>query len=127
MACHAVGTSSILVKTANNGIGIIMSEYVPDRWIIVEIANEDTPAFCKVLAGWLGGYARADEWRLSSPVVKVDEHDDYYEVHNESGSIYKCSKHSIGTTNLSGGVLNTMLEQNSESVKIAIIDIGKLL
>jgi len=104
-----------------------MREYIPDRWIIVEIANEGEPTFCKVLAGWIGGYACADEWRLSSPVVKVIEEDTHYEIHNESGSIYKCPKHSIGTTNLSGGVLNRMLEQNSESVKISAIDIGKLL
>lgn len=31
-------------------------------------------------------------WRINSGIVRVDEDDDYYLVHGESGSIYKCHK-----------------------------------
>jgi hypothetical protein len=50
----------------------------------------------KVFAGWYGGYAGSDSWKLSSGIEKSIEHDDYYEIHNNSGSVYKCYKTLIG-------------------------------
>ena len=62
-------------------------EYSPDVWVILEAGNTR-----KVLGGWYGGFANSNSWRLSSGITRIVEHNDYYEIHNESGSIYKCHK-----------------------------------
>ena len=64
-----------------------MTEYNPDVWVILEA--EDTR---KVLGGWYGGFAGSSSWRLSSGITQIIKRDDYYEIHNESGSVYKCHK-----------------------------------
>ena len=72
-----------------------MSNYTPDLWVIVEMVTEKNTIY-KVLGSWYGGYLGSDSWRLSSGVTKVIEHDNHYEVHNHSGSIYTCYKGAEG-------------------------------
>jgi hypothetical protein len=69
-----------------------MSIYYPDNWIMI-FMNGDDPHY-RILAGWSGGYASGDSWKLSSGVTKVEEHDDYYSFTNHSGSVYHCGKNS---------------------------------
>lgn len=72
-----------------------MSNYTPDLWVIVEMVTEKNTIY-KVLGSWYGGYLGSDSWRLSSGVTKVIEHNNHYEVHNHSGSIYTCYKGAEG-------------------------------
>ena len=81
------------------------SEQIPDKWII--IGKEGSKDF-KVLAGWSGGYTAADIWRLSSGITNIDLRDDFYMIHNISGSVYKCAKRSEGFTSLSGSIFETI-------------------
>jgi hypothetical protein len=82
-----------------------MSEYTPHRWVIVEIDSKEHGKIRKVLGSWYGGYAGSDSWRMSSGVTEVIEHDNHYEVHNHSGSIYTCYKGSEGMSGYTDSVL----------------------
>lgn len=103
--------------------------YIPNRWVIVEIVVSASTVIRKVLAGWSGGYLDADNWRMSSGITKVVEHDDRYDVHNQSGSTYTCFKSAVGVTSLSGSILNNLSNQADErgDVSIKIIDIKDLI
>jgi hypothetical protein len=68
-----------------------MSEYTPDRWVIVEM-NSEHGQIRKVLGSWYGGYAGSDSWRMNSGIEQVIDQGDYYDVVGYSGSIYKCYK-----------------------------------
>ena len=72
-----------------------MSEYIPDKWQIVHLKMDELDTN-KVMGSWYGGFLGSDNWRLSSGITNVIEHDTYYEVHNESGSVYKCHKEAQG-------------------------------
>ena len=101
------------------------SEYTPDRWIVVEIKQNGKDAWRRILGAWYGGYLGADSWRLSSGITKFVEHDKYYEVHNESGSVYTCYKSALGTSSLSASVLNSWCAQadEREDISIRVVDI----
>jgi ribosomal protein L21E len=92
-----------------------MSKYSPDNWAVLKLTFADEPGFCKVLAGWSGGYAQGDSWRLNSGVTKVEKDGDYYNFHGASGSIYQCHKDSYGLRmNIAGiyqKIVNTFPEQ----------------
>jgi len=45
-----------------------MSDYYPDRWVVVKIGEEN---LYKVFACWYGGYARGDSWKLNSGITRV--------------------------------------------------------
>lgn len=84
---------------------MIMSTYVPDRWIVLEF-NYKGDIIRKVFAGWYGGFANGDSWKLSSGVTDVTEHEDRYEFLNHSGSTYVCYKKAYGTSTYMGSILN---------------------
>ena len=43
-----------------------MSIYRPDEWVMLKIFSEKWGTIYKVFAGWQGGYATGDSWKLSS-------------------------------------------------------------
>jgi len=102
------------------------NQYQPDLWVVVEIKQEGKDPWRRILGSWYGGYLNGDSWRLSSGITRVVEHDRYYQVHNESGSIYTCMKGAEGMSGLANGVLNTWTKKMDESKtgSIAVIDIS---
>ena len=101
-----------------------MSAYTPDRWVIVEM-NSVHGTIRKILGSWYGGFAGSDEWRFSSGITEVIEHDNHYEIHNHSGSIYTCYKNSIGMSSYTNMVFNDYkkkLEENNGGT-MEIVDI----
>jgi hypothetical protein len=68
------------------------SVYYPDVWRLIEVQAPNAKAYQKILAGWYGGYAGSDSWQISSGVVDIIDKGDYWEVTNESGSVYNCGK-----------------------------------
>lgn len=98
-------------------------EYVPDRWLLVEMEIDGKP-MRKVFGTWSGGYLDGDSWRMSSGVESVEEHDNYYLFKNYSGSVYKCRKKGSGTTSYGSAVLNSMKInlKEKEGVDLKIID-----
>ena len=106
-----------------------MSDYTPDRWVIVRITSHKHPTIDKIVGSWYGGYAGSDEWRMSSGICKVISQDDHYEVHNYSGSVYMLFKGAEGTSAYTGSVLNNMATQIEESGEgmMRMINITELL
>jgi hypothetical protein len=106
-----------------------MSDYTPDRWVIVRITSKEHPPIHKIVGSWYGGYAGSDSWRMSSGICKVISQDDHYEVHNYSGSIYTLFKGAEGTSAYTGSVLNNMATQIEESGEgmMRMINITELL
>lgn len=71
-----------------------MSVYIPDCWVLIEIKSEEYGTIRKILAGWYGGYAGTDSWKLSSGNLQEYVEDDFIVFPQESGSIYRCHKNS---------------------------------
>jgi hypothetical protein len=99
-----------------------MSEYKPDRWVIVRTHNDKKP-FCKVLAGWYGGYLDGDSWRMSSPIESIEQNGDFYEISNSSGSKYLCHTDRNELTGVTAGIFDDLKENNS----VKIISVGEYL
>ena len=100
-----------------------MSEYRPDRWAIVELKfNEDEQAVRRVMASWYGGYLGSDSWRLSSGITEIVDKDTHYEIHNESGSIYRCAKGCQGMSSYTSGVFEKFKRDLEGRGSITVID-----
>lgn len=80
-----------------------MSTYTPDCWVVIRLRTQST-AIDKVLAGWYGGYANGDSWKLSSGIEHTEEFDDRYEFTNASGSLYVCYKQRERMSGYTSGV-----------------------
>ena len=88
-----------------------MSDYNPDKWVVVKIIGKDTPPVHKVFACWYGGYLDGDSWKLNSGITAVKENGDYYFFDGSSGSCYACRKGSYGTNLYGQGVLNNLIDK----------------
>jgi len=73
-----------------------MSTYTPDAWVPVLIESTDHGKVYKILAGWYGGYAGADYWKLSSGVesISVSEDGTMLTMPQASGSTYVVGKNT---------------------------------
>ena len=106
-----------------------MSNYTPDRWVMLKFSSEEHGDVYKVLASWYGGFSGSNSWKLSSGTVKAEEgcnyHDEtrwnhelqlevetkgvaypYYEFLQSSGSTYRCYKNSYGMSAYTAGIFN---------------------
>jgi hypothetical protein len=92
-----------------------MSDYTPDRWVIVEINSDEHGKIRKVLASWYGGFAGADEWRMNSGIEKVIDQGKYYDVYGYSGSIYKCVKGAEGMSAYTSSVYENYKKKLEEN------------
>jgi hypothetical protein len=88
-----------------------MSEYNPDKWVVVKITALDNPPIHKVFACWFGGYLDGDSWKLNSGITTVKENTDYYFFDGSSGSCYACRKGMYGTNLYGQGVLNNLIDK----------------
>jgi hypothetical protein len=77
--------------------------YTPDKWVIVEV-NSKHGKHRKVLGSWYGGYLGSDSYRFSSGIIKVIDRKKYYEIENESGSVYICYKDTEGMSAFTSSV-----------------------
>ena len=89
-----------------------MSEYTPDKWVVIEVDYEGVKTQ-KILSSWYGGWAGSDSWRLSSGITEVEELEDSYIIKNHSGSIYTCFKKRYGMSAYTGSVLKDFKKQAS--------------
>ena len=86
-----------------------MSDYTPDRWVVVRITDADSPPIHKVFACWFGGYAGSDSWKLNSGITRAYEDGHCFMFDGSSGSTYACHKASYGTNMYGHGVLQNMI------------------
>ena len=89
----------------------MMSDYAPDKWLVVKITGPDHPPVHKVFACWYGGYLGSDSWKLNSGITKVTETHEYFFFDGSSGSVYACRKGMYGYSGYGAGVLNDMIER----------------
>jgi len=96
--------------------------YNPDCWVIL-LLNSDFPHY-RILASWYGGYTNGDSWKMSSGITKVVDHDNHYEIHNTSGSIYNCIKGAERMSSLAEGTYRYYSEQAKSmgDFEITVVD-----
>ena len=100
-----------------------MSDYTPDKWVVVRITGPDTPPIHKVFACWYGGYLGSDSWKLNSGITRAYEEGQCFAFDGSSGSTYNCHKSHYGTNGYGGGVLSNMiLMAREKGVTIEILD-----
>jgi len=102
-----------------------MSEYTPDVWVIVEV-NSKEPHH-RVLAGWYGGFAGADSWKMNSGISRIVELGDCYEVHGFSGSIYYCGKRSERTNRYTQVIFESFAKDNDDEYSVSIVPMESVL
>ena len=93
-----------------------MSEYTPDKWVVIELDYEGVKTQ-KILSSWYGGWTGADSWRLSSGITEVEVLEDSYIIKNESGSVYTCFKKRYGMSFYA----MTVLEDIKKQAKITMV------
>ena len=87
-----------------------MSEYTPDKWVVIEITMDDTKVQ-RILSSWYGGFAGSNSWRLSSGITEVEELEDSFVFKNNSGSVYTCYKRRYGMSSYTAGILEDFKKQ----------------
>ena len=92
-----------------------MSDYNPDKWVVVKITSDKFSPVYKVFACWYGGWAGSDSWKLNSGITKVTEKGDYFFFDGSSGSVYACRKGTYGTNLYGGGILDSMIANASKN------------
>lgn len=82
-------------------------KYTPDTWVFVRIISPQNGEVNKIMAGWYGGYAGSDEWRLSSGNVSERHEGDFIVYGQDSGSEYWCHKNTQKMSGLMHSVFNS--------------------
>jgi hypothetical protein len=100
-----------------------MSDYRPDRWMVLSIQTSKEIIY-KVFATWSGGgLMGSDSWKLNSGIVRATLVDDHWEFDGSSGSVYRCHRDYYGTNGYGQAVLNNLLTQAKEQdIPIDVLD-----
>jgi hypothetical protein len=99
-----------------------MSDYNPDKWMVVKITGKDTPPVHKVFACWYGGYLGSDSWKLNSGITRAYEDGMCFMFDGSSGSTYACHKGTYGASSYGFGVLEKMVTKALEhDVRIEVL------
>lgn len=93
-----------------------MSEYHPDNWVIIKFNGPD-PHY-RVLAGWSGGYATSDSWRMNSGIVRHEFDGEYWRFYGSTGSCYVCHVDSYGLKINNAYIWNRLQELHGELVEM---------
>jgi len=101
-----------------------MSEYIPDKWVVVKIEGKDVPLTYKVFACWYGGFLNGDSWKMNSGIKKVTKKKNCWYFEGFSGSVYECYKERYRTNMYGGGVLKDIIER-SKQVSVAVEVVNK--
>lgn len=112
-----------------------MSTYHPDAWVPVLIESEKYGKVYKILAGWYGGFAGADSWKLSSGVQSISVEPPTTEgaqsvltIPQSSGSVYV-----VGERTHVSGLMASIFESYALQAKehgdftIKMIEVEELL
>ena len=92
-----------------------MSDYHPDKWVVVKITGNTHPPIHKVFACWYGGWAGSDSWKLNSGITKATLEGYVYSFEGSSGSVYECHSDCYGTNFYGGGVLEDMIKRAAKN------------
>jgi hypothetical protein len=99
-----------------------MSDYTPDRWVIVKIVTSKQHLY-KVFASWYGGYSGSDSWKMNSGITRATLVKDCWEFDGSSGSVYRCHRDAYGTNGYGGHVLSNLISQGqNQGIQIEVMD-----
>jgi hypothetical protein len=98
-----------------------MSDYTPDKWVMVKMTNKDDEIHYRIFACWYGGYLGSDSWKLNSGVTKITKDKRGYHFEGSSGSVYHCNKNTYGTSGYGHGVLTNMIEKSKDTLTMEIL------
>ena len=99
-----------------------MSDYTPDRWLVLRIHTEKEILY-KVFASWSGGYGGSDSWKLNSGIVRAALVGDRWEFDGSSGSVYSCHWDGYGTNGYGWAVLDNLISQaRAQGIQIEVMD-----
>ena len=87
-----------------------MSEYRPDRWVVVKIVTPKERLY-KVFACWSGGYAGSDSWQMNSGITQANLVNNRWEFKGYSGSVYSCHTQAYGTNGYGSNVLQNFIDK----------------
>lgn len=82
-----------------------MNTYTPDNWVILRMTSPNETNY-KILAGFYGGFAGSDSWKLSSGVCQAVITEEYYAFPQYSGSSYICYKGSEKLSSITASMLS---------------------
>lgn len=104
-----------------------MSTYTPDVWVVLEFdAPQLEQPLRKVFAGWYGGFAGSDSWKLNSGITETRQVDGWWEFDGYSGSTYCCHANNYKMSGLMHGVLASWQKQAEQrgdtTIKILTLD-----
>jgi len=103
----------------------MVNRYTPDVWVVVSVTSPAHGNIKKLLSGWYGGFAGADEWRFSSGIVDVKDEGDHWSVVNESGSVYMCHKEAERLSRYTESILvsfKTQIQELNNGSTLSLID-----
>jgi len=95
-----------------------MSDYTPDRWLMVKLTNKNEEVHYRVFATWYGGFLGSDSWKLNSGVTKVALNDCVYEFKGSSGSVYHCRNTGYGSSGYGFSVLRGLIDKSAPDLRI---------
>jgi hypothetical protein len=90
--------------------------YFPDNWVVIKLKGDD-PHY-RILAGWSGGYATGDSWRMNSGIVRVEEDEHYFRFYGSSGSCYSCNKKAYGLRMNNAYIWSALEERHGDKVEM---------
>ena len=92
-----------------------MSEYTPDKWLMLQMTNQsDGKVQYKIFGVWYGGYPSGASWQLNSGVTRVTEDDHGYHFAGRSGSVYHCNRAVYGNSGYGTSVLSHLIANSKE-------------
>lgn len=106
-----------------------MSTNYPDNWVVIEINSEQYGKQHKILAGWYGGYAYGDSWKLNSGIVKIDtDENGMYHIYGYSGSKYMLNPKAEKFSGITAGIYQNYHDTAEKNgVKFEVVDLKDIL
>ena len=92
----------------------------PDRWVIVELNDEDGNRISKLLTGAGGGLLGTDSWRFSSKIVEINDEEKDVLVTTETGSTYICKRSKEGMTTLMSNFFEALKSNEKTNAKMIV-------
>lgn len=99
------------------------NEYTPESWVILKVTSVEHGTHYRILAGWYGGFADSDYWKISSGIESITETDTAYIMPQTSGSTYICTKGCERMGMTMRGVLSS-LQKSSEDPTYSVNEVA---
>ena len=94
-----------------------MSEYTPDRWVVLKMPYP-SETIHKVFSGWYGGYLDGDSWRLNSGIKNVtNDKNGTLHFYGYSGNVVIVHPSTYGLSGYMAQVLASF-EQQLEGIEL---------